>query len=69
MVALAHNRELRRRLGLLTAALEGGAPEALADQLYLVMAGAYCCGDSLGADGPAAAARATAERLLNSHLA
>jgi len=65
-VAEANKRELRRRLGLLTAALAVPQPDQLADQLLLLMEGAYSLGNTLGQEGPTAAVVAAAERLIDS---
>jgi hypothetical protein len=57
------------RLGELTDALAAtepiGDPEALADQLAVVMEGVYASAQALGAAGPARRARAIAETLMD----
>jgi hypothetical protein len=43
-------------------------PEALADQLAVVMEGVYASAQALGAGGPARRARAIAETLMDAAL-
>ena len=63
--AAANKAWVRARLGELTAELEAVAdPEALADQLALLMEGVYASVQALGSDGPAHNARAFAEAIL-----
>jgi AcrR family transcriptional regulator len=65
--AVALKQWVRTRLGELIAALgpaQPGDPEALADQLALVMEGVYASVQALGVTGPARRARAFAETLL-----
>ena len=52
---------VRGGLGQLTAALAVGDPDALADQLAVVMEGVYASAQALGAGGPARRARALAD--------
>lgn len=55
---------VRTRLGELTRDLPVDDPVALADQLLVLIEGVYASAQSLGADGPARAARALVETLL-----
>jgi len=68
-VVVAYNREKRRRLRLLCRELGVRDPDALADGLQLLMDGAYLSRLSLGATGPSAALRKTAETLIDAHAA
>jgi hypothetical protein len=52
-VAAGHKAELRRRLTGLTRQMGVGQPEALADQLVILIDGAYVNGHLLGNKGPA----------------
>ncbi len=63
-VAVANKAELRRRLGELTTALGAPHPARLADQLLLLMEGAYCAGSVMGPHGPSAVAASAAEALI-----
>ena len=63
--AVATKAWVRGRLGELTAAMAVGDPDALADQLALVMEGVYASAQALGAGGPARRARALAETLMD----
>ena len=63
--AVATKAWVRGRLGELTAAMAVGDPDALADQLAVVMEGVYASAQALGAGGPARRARALAETLMD----
>ena len=63
-IALRHKSELRRRLGVLTQRLGARHPEELADQLVLLVDGAYVNGQLRGAKGPAKALPAAAQVLI-----
>jgi AcrR family transcriptional regulator len=67
--AVATKAWVQGRLGELTDALAAtepiGDPEALADQLAVVMEGVYASAQALGAAGPARRARAIAETLMD----
>ena len=63
--AVATKAWVRGRLGELTAAMAVGDPDALADQLAVVMEGVYASAQALGAAGPARGARALAETLMD----
>ena len=63
--AVATKAWVRGRLGELTAAMAVGDPDALADQLAVVMEGVYASAQALGAAGPARRARALAETLMD----
>jgi len=67
-VAEANKRELRHRLNDLTHGLGIATAPLLADQLLLLMEGAYSAGNTLGPDGPSAAVAAAAEAIIDSHL-
>jgi AcrR family transcriptional regulator len=66
--AVATKAWVRERIGAVAGELAAAEPvrdpEALADQLSLVLEGVYGSVQALGAGGPAARARATAEALL-----
>lgn len=64
-VVLAYNREKRRRLRTLCRRLGARDPDALADGLQLLMDGACLSRITLGASGPAASLRRTAESLID----
>jgi len=53
--ALEHKAELRRRLGALTKRMGARRPALLADQLVLLIDGAYVNGQLLGKEGPVSA--------------
>ncbi len=63
-IALLHKSELRRRLGALTQRLGIRSPDNLADQLVLLIDGAYVNGQLRGAQGPAHALAAAAKVLI-----
>ena len=63
--AVATKAWVRGRLGELSAALAVSDPDALADQLAVVMEGVYASAQALGAGGPARRARAMAETLID----
>lgn len=67
-LCLANKRELRRRLNDL--ALRAGArdPKILADQLLLLMEGAYAAAQNFRAGGPAPSLRRAAEALLAAQI-
>ena len=62
-VILAHKRVVRDRLRALAAAALARDPDLLAEQLQLLIDGAYAIGQSLGPDGPARTV-ASAGRVL-----
>ncbi|MEJ7633777.1 TetR/AcrR family transcriptional regulator [Aeromicrobium sp.] len=64
-VAVRHKTELRRRLGALVAEVGGGDPNALADQLVLLIDGAYANGQLLGGQGSAPSLVPAALALLS----
>jgi AcrR family transcriptional regulator len=67
-VAQANKRELRRRLAALAGEAGARDPAALADQLLLLIEGAYASGQTFGSDGPARAVAAAAEALVEAQL-
>ncbi len=62
-VCLAHKRKLRQRLRDLARRLGAREPGRLADQLHLLIEGAYSSSQTLGADFPAAAIEGAAAAL------
>jgi AcrR family transcriptional regulator len=63
-VALANKRELRTRLRRLAEAIGARDPDLLADQLWLLLDGAYASGQMHGVSGPGMALPAAAEALI-----
>ena len=63
--AVATKAWVRGQLGELSAALAVSDPDALADQLAVVMEGVYASAQALGAGGPARRARAIAATLID----
>jgi AcrR family transcriptional regulator len=63
----AHKRQLSQRLRDLACAVGARDPEMLADQLHLLIEGAYSSAQTLGA--PRAGLEAAAEALVEAHLA
>jgi AcrR family transcriptional regulator len=68
-VALRHKSELRRRLGTLTMRLGVQEPGELADQLVLLIDGAYVNGQLRGKRGPIQALSAAAAALIEAAMA
>jgi AcrR family transcriptional regulator len=68
-VALANKRELRARLGRLAEAIGARQPALLADQLFLLMDGAYSTGQMLAESGPGKALPEAADALIAAQLA
>lgn len=68
-VVAAHRRELRRRLLGLTQAIGAREPEVLADQLLLLMDGAYASGSVMPGDNASRAVVSAAEALITTQLA
>jgi AcrR family transcriptional regulator len=64
LVAEANKRELRRRLLGVVRAAGARRPALLADELLLLVEGAYVSGQTFGPDGPAAAAAEAADALI-----
>jgi AcrR family transcriptional regulator len=62
-----HTAELRTRLSNLAIALGAAAPGRLADQLILLIEGAYASSQTMGPAGPAAEVAAAAEVLIDAH--
>lgn len=67
-VIAGHMAELRRRMDGLVAGLGVAEPRALADQLLLLMEGAYSVGNTMGPDGPSATVAAAAETIIQVHV-
>jgi AcrR family transcriptional regulator len=63
--AVATKAWVRGQLGELSTALAVSDPDALADQLAVVMEGVYASAQALGAGGPARRARAIAATLID----
>ncbi len=61
--------ELHRRLGALSDALPGGGTSGLADQLLLLIDGAFASSQVLGKDGPARRLKAAGEAMIAAALA
>jgi len=68
-VIRAHKRRVSERLCTLAAAAGASDPQSLADQLQLVIDGAYCAGQALGAEGPARALASAGRVLIAAALA
>lgn len=68
-VSLAHKAELRRRLLGLAGDLGARQPEILADQLLLLLDGAYATAPLFRADWPHAAFDAALDTLIDAQLA
>jgi AcrR family transcriptional regulator len=69
VVILAHKRAVRERLRALAAAAGARAPDLLAQQLQLLIDGAYSIGQSLGPDGPAASVASAGRTLIAAQIA
>lgn len=67
-VVTRHMEELRRRLISLVEGIGLAQPKPLADQLMLLLEGAYSAGNTMGADGPSASVAACAEIVIQAHL-
>jgi AcrR family transcriptional regulator len=67
-IAEANKAELRRRLLALAVGMGASAPALLADQLLLLMEGAYSAGNTMGSDGPSSAVASAADIIIDSHL-
>jgi AcrR family transcriptional regulator len=65
VTAVRTKAEVRGRLRAVVGELDGPDPDALTDQLLLVMEGVYAIIQAFGHPGPAGQARAVAERLLS----
>ena len=68
-VILAHKRAVRDRLRALAAAAGAGDADLLAEQLQLLIDGAYAIGQSLGPDGPAKTVAAAGRALIAASIA
>ncbi|EWY39719.1 TetR family transcriptional regulator [Skermanella stibiiresistens SB22] len=69
VAAKANKRELRNRLRGLALAVGAADLDLLADQLHLLLDGAYTSGQTLGAEGVGHAAPAAAEALVEAAVA
>jgi AcrR family transcriptional regulator len=67
-VILAHKRAVRERLGALAAAAGAGDPDLLAQQLQLLIDGAYAIGQSLGPSGPAKTVASAGRALIAAQI-
>jgi AcrR family transcriptional regulator len=67
-VILAHKAAVRRRLRDLATAAGAGDPDLLAQQLQLLIDGAYAIGQSLGPHGPASAVASAGRALIATQL-
>jgi hypothetical protein len=63
-----HKRAVRERLRALAAAAGARDPELLAQQLQLLIVGAYAIGQSLGPDGPARTVASAGSALIATQL-
>jgi AcrR family transcriptional regulator len=68
-VILAHKRAVRERLRALAAAARARDPDLLAQQLQLLIDGAYAIGQSLGPSGPAKTVPSAGRALIAAQLA
>jgi AcrR family transcriptional regulator len=66
-VALAHKQAVLARLGTLAQEADLRAPEALADQLLLLMDGAWVAARMFGPGNPSAQVAAAATALIHAH--
>ena len=67
-IAQAHKQAVRERFGDLALQAGAAAPAALADQLYLLMDGAWMAVRVFGPRGPAGQVAAAAAALITAHL-
>jgi AcrR family transcriptional regulator len=67
-IILANKRTVRERLRTLAAAANARDPELLAEQLQLLIDGAYAIGQSLGPEGPAKTIASAGRALLATQL-
>lgn len=68
-VILAHKRAVRERLRALAAAARVRDPDLLAQELQLLIDGAYAIGQSLGPSGPAKTVASAGRALIAAQLA
>ncbi|HEX3414615.1 MAG TPA: TetR/AcrR family transcriptional regulator [Stellaceae bacterium] len=68
-VIIAHKRAVRERLRALAAAARARDPDLLAQQLQLLIDGAYAIGQSLGPSGPAKTVASAGRALIAAQLA
>jgi len=68
-VILAHKRAVGERLRALAAGAGARDPDLLAEQLQLLIDGAYAIGQSLGPDGPAKTVAAAGRALIAAAIA
>jgi AcrR family transcriptional regulator len=67
-VILAHKRAVRERLKSLVASAGAREPDLLAQQLQLLIDGAYAIGQSLGPEGPAKTVAAAGRALIAAQI-
>ncbi len=67
-VILAHKRAVRERLRALAAAARARDPDLLAQQLQLLIDGAYAIGQSLGPSGPAKTVASAGRALIEAQI-
>ena len=67
-VILAHKRAVRERLRTLAAAARARDPDLLAQQLQLLIDGAYAIGQSLGPSGPAKTVASAGRALIAAQI-
>ena len=63
-----HKQGKRQQLVQLCKAAGAAKPDMLADELFLLIEGAWVCAQSLGANGPAARLVRLGETIIESHL-
>jgi hypothetical protein len=68
-VILAHKHAVRERLRALAAAARARDPDLLAQQLQLLIDGAYAIGQSLGPSGPAKTVASAGRALIAGQVA
>ncbi len=67
-VILSHKSAVRQRLRALSATAGASDPDLLAQQLQLLIDGAYAIGQSLGPDGPASTVASAGRTLIAAQL-
>ncbi len=63
-----HKQGKRQQIVQLCKKAGAAKPDMLADELFLLIEGAWVCAQSLGANGPAARLVRLGETIINSHL-
>jgi hypothetical protein len=68
-IALAHKQSVRARFRQLAKEAGAGHPDVLADQLFLLMDGAYMASRMFGAKNPASHLASAAKTLIEAQIA